>query len=164
MRKKCETPEYEVHPFRETTVILVTEDAEQAGRVRQLLPQSLRHTLAWHRSLGDAVQLLRTRIPGRPVCVLVGHTSWAGTPAQAADLVHRRSPHATIVILLDLVPLAGPGLATSAIDGLIDTAECDTTAFSDTIVRALRRRALSNTRRHREATRTRRRPEVATDA
>ncbi|MEU3511951.1 PP2C family protein-serine/threonine phosphatase [Streptomyces longwoodensis] len=122
------TSRQDTHLCPDLTVVLLSDDAQQAADVGRLLaPDAPGRRLVWHRG---PVDHWSPDAPGTPLCVLVGGT--AGRPRDIATQVRQRAPYAAVVLLSD-VPRTGSFHA--RIDHRGTTAE----EFQEQMAQALRR-------------------------
>ncbi|WP_246127076.1 PP2C family protein-serine/threonine phosphatase [Embleya hyalina] len=125
--------------FGDLTVLLISEDEEEAFRISLLLPIPFVRSMVWHRNPGEAGPFLA--VCRGPMCVLVGRSAPGARPTETVRRLRRAAPHAALVVLAadtasTAVIAPGEGAAHAYVDG-----RCvDPEKLCGVMRRALRRR------------------------
>ncbi|MFE3200116.1 PP2C family protein-serine/threonine phosphatase [Embleya sp. NPDC059237] len=135
--------------FRDLTVLLISEDEEEAFHIRLLLPVPVVRSMVWYRNAGEAGPFLA--VCRGPMCVLVGRSSSGARPAETARRLRRSAPHAALVVLADAASAAAIGPSEGAAHAYVDGRCADPEKLRGVIRRALRRRHMETATATREA-------------
>src|SRR4051794_27855088 len=83
--------------FRDLTVLLISEDEEEAFHIRHVLPVPFVRSMVWHTNAGEAGPFLA--VCRGPICVLVGRSASGARPAEIARRLRRSAPYAAVLLL-----------------------------------------------------------------
>ncbi|WP_186779635.1 PP2C family protein-serine/threonine phosphatase [Streptomyces salinarius] len=128
-----------------STLLLISEDEEEASAVRRMLPRELADVWIWCRTTAEAAPLLALR--RAPMCVLVGRSHSGVKPAEVAARVRQlASDVPAVVVAHDAVSAMPPAAVWRPGPGRPDPARADRRTLGQTVRLAMERQHMERFR------------------